>query len=268
LTLFPRKTMRLLILSDLHLEVWRERAPLFDILASMPDMVILAGDIHTGARAPAWAAETFPALPVVYVAGNHEFYGAAIEAGEAIRDECEGFPNMHYLDCDEYVQGGVRFLGSTLWTDFGLFNPARTRSAMLDARARMADYQRIRVASTGYRKLHPQDTARLHASQRGWLEKKLAEPFDGQTVVVTHMAPSMRSVAAKYASDPVSPAFASRLDHLVEQADLWVHGHTHTSFDYRISRCRVVANPLGYPMRDGSAENMDFSPNFIVQLGA
>lgn len=259
--------MRLLVLSDLHLEVWREYAPRIDMSASKPDVVILAGDIYTKSRAPAWAARTFPSVPVLYVAGNHEFYGEAIEtSGVAIQRECEIYPNVHYLDCGEYVLPGVRFLGATLWTDFSLFSPDRKGSAMLDARAVMNDYQRIRVATAGYRKLHPQDTARLHAEQKKWLDVKLSEPFPGQTVVVTHMAPSMRSVASRYSADPVSAAFASNLDNLTAKADIWIHGHTHTSFDYQLGRCRVVANPLGYLLRGGGAENENFNPNFIVEV--
>jgi len=259
--------MRLLVLSDLHLEVWREHVPRIDVSISRPDVVILAGDIHTKFRAPSWAVENFPGLPVVYVAGNHEFYGEAIEkVGEAIALECARHPNVHYLDCGEYIYEGVRFLGTTLWTDFALFSPDRKWSSMLDARTVMNDYQRIRVATAGYRKLHPQDTARLHTAQRAWLQEKLDEPFAGRTVVVTHMAPSMRSVAPKYAADPVSAAFASNLDDLVAKANVWIHGHTHSSFNYEVQGCRVVANPLGYLMRNGCAENEDFDPNFVVQL--
>ncbi|BDT61312.1 phosphatase [Massilia varians] len=259
--------MRLLILSDLHLEVWRDHGPRIDVSISRPDVVILAGDIHTKFRAPSWAAQNFSGIPIVYVAGNHEYYGEAIEkTGDAIAQECMRYPSVHYLDCAEYIYDDVRFLGATLWTDFALFSPDRKWSAMLDAKAAMNDYQRIKVATAGYRKLHPQDTARLHSAQRIWLQEKLDEPFAGHTVVVTHMAPSMRSVAPKYAADPVSAAFASNLDDLVGRANVWVHGHTHSSFDYEVEGCRVVANPLGYLMRNGGAENEQFYPNFIVQL--
>lgn len=259
--------MRLLVLSDLHLEVWRDFVPRFDTAARRPDVVVLAGDIHTKARAPAWAANTFPDIPVMYVSGNHEFYGEALDRmGQAIRLECAKHPNLHYLDCDEYVLQGVRFLGVTLWTDFLLFGSDLRCDVMADAGKVMNDYQRIRLASAGYRKLRPADTAQLHAEQRAWLEGKLSEPFTGPTVVITHMAPSRQSVAPEYASDPVSGAFASDLDDLVRQATLWVHGHTHTSFDYPFGQCRVVANPLGYMKRGGQAENDDFDPNFIVEL--
>jgi len=259
--------MRLLVLSDLHLEVWRDFTPRFDTAATKPDVVVLAGDIHTKARAPSWAAQIFPETPVLYVSGNHEFYGEALDhMGEAIRFECSKYSNVHYLDCDEYVQQGVRFLGVTLWTDFLLFGSDLRGNVMADAGDVMNDYQRIRVASAGYRKLRPLDTAHLHAQQRSWLERKLSEPFPGPTVVITHMAPSRHSVAPEYASDTVSGAFASDLEELVRLATLWIHGHTHASFDYPVGQCRVVANPLGYMMKGGHAENDAFDPNFIVEL--
>lgn len=259
--------MRLLVLSDLHLEVWREWAPKFDISASRPDIVVLAGDIHTNIRAPAWAASSFPGIPVVYVSGNHEYYGGTLDQTNlAMHEECAHFENVKYLDCGEFVFGRVRFLGATLWTDFALFGIENKHGVMVDANQVMSDYRRIRLASAGYRKLRPADTAKLHAQQKEWLAIKLDEPFDGVTVVVTHMAPSRQSVSPEYASDPVSAAFASSLEDLTSKATLWIHGHTHTSFDYLIHKCRVVANPLGYMKRGGNAENAFFDPNLIIEL--
>jgi predicted phosphodiesterase len=259
--------MRLLVLSDLHLELWGERAPQFDVCISKPDIVILAGDIHSHARAPAWAAESFPDLPVLYVAGNHEYYGEAIEKVEdEIVRECDLHEHVHYLDCDEYILGGIRFLGATLWTDFFLFGPDCKSRVVSQSQRQMNDYQRIKVAARGYKKLQPQDTAQLHSKHKTWLAGKLEQPFAGHTVVVTHMAPSMCSITPEYAEDLVSGAFASNLDHLVSKADVWIHGHTHASFDYQIKQCRVVANPMGYRMRNGRPENDDFDPNLVIQL--
>lgn len=259
--------MRILILSDLHHEVWREFAPLFDTSVSRPDVVVLAGDIHTKVRAPSWAAAVFPHIPIIYIAGNHEFYGGALDKTNlAIQEECAGYSNVHYLDCGEKTINGVRFLGATLWTDFSLFGPDQRISAMAQASDVMNDYRVIRIASEGYRRLRPIDTAKLHAEHRAWLARRLDMPFAGPTVVVTHMAPSRRSVAPDYASDPVSAAFASDVEDLVSKANLWIHGHTHTSFDYVIGQCRVVANPLGYMTRGGTAENHSFNPNLIVEL--
>lgn len=257
--------MRLLILSDLHREVWRNHAPRIDVAASRPDVVILAGDIATGTHGVAWAESTFAGLPVLYVHGNHEAYGHALDTLQGELDAaCQETGHVHHLQMRELRIGGVRFLGCTLWTDFALHG---NRAAdMIGAHQGMNDYRRIRLALHGYRKLRPADTARLHALQRSWLEQHLDEPFEGRTVVITHMAPSARSVVPPFVGDPLSAAFASHLDPLVERADLWIHGHTHTSLDYRIGRCRVVCNPLGYLTRGGVPENRRFDPDWVIEL--
>ena len=262
--------MRLLILSDLHLEVWRENAPTIE-LSGRPDAVILAGDIDTGANAIAWAARTFGALPVLYVHGNHEGYGHQLEQMQVdVRAACASAnaqgANIRLLDGDTVELNGVRFLGATLWTDFLLFGEERHEEALNAAQAYMPDYQHISTGGIDARLLCAQDTAQLHARHRAWLATQLAQPFDGPTVVITHMAPSMRSVEERYATNLGSPAFASQLDELVAQADLWVHGHMHASLDYRIAACRVVCNPCGYQQPDGTPENQCYDPGFIADI--
>ncbi|MGV8898667.1 MAG: metallophosphoesterase family protein [Burkholderiaceae bacterium] len=107
--------MRLLILSDLHHELWREHAPRIDLGISRPDVVILAGDINTGAKAVQWAAQTFPGLPVLYVHGNHEGYGEAIDAVQAeIQAACASTDNVHFLDCGEYIIGQQTYSGNKM----------------------------------------------------------------------------------------------------------------------------------------------------------
>lgn len=257
--------MRLLILSDLHHELWKNFAPRIDPSLSRPDVVILAGDINVGANAITWAEQTFAGIPVLYVHGNHEAYGKNLEeAQKEIAATAALTKNVHFLDCGEYRLGRVRFLGATLWTNFRLFGDDDRQAAMRTAEAVMVDYKRIRLASKGYRKLRAADTAQFHAMHRSWLTERLVEPFDGKTVVITHMAPSMRSVAEEYAGDPASAAYASRLDDLVSQADVWVHGHMHDSFDYHIGKCRVVCNPCGYMTRGGGIENDQFDPSFVI----
>jgi predicted phosphodiesterase len=259
--------MRLLVLSDLHHELWRTNAPRIDPSLSRPDVVVLAGDINTGAKAVDWATRTFFGIPVLYVHGNHEAYGKNLED---MQHEIEAAStlteNIHFLNCSEYRIGDVRFLGATLWTDFRLFGDDNRQAAMRASEAVMADYQRIRLASKGHRKLRAADTAQFHAIQRSWLAQKLAEPFNGKTVAITHMAPSMRSVTEQYASDPASAAFTSNLDDLASQADIWIHGHMHDSFDYQIGKCRVVCNPCGYMTRGGGVENERFDPNFVIEI--
>jgi predicted phosphodiesterase len=252
--------MRILVLSDLHLEF----AGALEHFRVPPDLqfdaVILAGDIHSHTRGIDWAARTFAGKHIIYVAGNHEYYGAHLHGLTLEMRKVAARLGVHYLEQDEVVIDGLRILGTTLWTDFALFGADMTAAAMRQAANAMPDFRVIRVgASHGQAVranrfetwhagiLQPADTVQLFGRSRKWLADKLAERFDGKTVVVTHHLPSDKSVARRFEADPVCAAFASRLDDLVVQADLWVHGHTHDSFDYALGSCRVVCNPRGYP---------------------
>lgn len=106
-----------------------------------------------------------------------------------------------------------------------------------------------------------------HFSDRAWLAQKLAEPFAGPTVVVTHHAPHRNSLAPRYQSDWLSPAFVSeRPDSFFEVPSLWIHGHLHESHRYQAGSCQVVCNPRGY-VRDGrDHENKQFNPGLVVEL--
>lgn len=273
--------MRILILSDLHLEVWREApkrakeilaAVQPDVDVSRPDVVVLAGDIDVGDRAVAWADQTFPNLPVIYVHGNHEAYGQKLDTlKERLAEACSATGHIHLLDKGELVIGNVRFLGATLWTDFQLLGPDGIQKAMQSAAIGMNDYRKIRLAKAGYRKIKPLDVAQWHWEDRVWLQDRLAEPFSGSTVVVTHMGPSLQSIPDRFMGNALSAAFASNLEALVSKSDLWIHGHIHDSMDYAVGRARVVCNPLGYPERgpDGHwfRENPLYDPHLVVEVG-
>lgn len=258
--------MRLLILSDLHREIYPNRDLGIDLEVSKPDVVILAGDIDKGQSSVKWAAEVFAGLPVLYIAGNHEFYGFAIDrVPDAIKQACDETKNVHFMNQDEFIFQGVRFLGATMWTDFELFGNAKKMQAMDECRRSMNDYHLIHVAKDDYRKLDPADTARLNFVQTDWLRRELTHSAH-KTVVISHHAPGMYSVPDAYKADIVSAAYASDLEELAVRADLWIHGHTHTSMDYQIEKCRVVCNPCGYVRRSGGNENANFNPNFIVEI--
>ena len=200
--------MRLLILSDLHREVWCQprtwavgdeaRDPLarIDLSISRPDVVVLAGDIELNTRGVEWPHEAFPMLPVLYVHGNHEGYGHNIDTVEhEIALACQATGHIHYLNRSELIIDGVRFLGTTLWTDFQLYGPDAGGRTMDAAVNQMNDSRRIRLAGEDYRLLSPIDTVCWHVTEREWLLARLNAPFYGKTVVVTHMAPAERSIA-------------------------------------------------------------------------
>ena len=253
--------MKLHILSDLHLGF----AP-FDPPANDADVVILAGDVARPREAAAWALRL--RKPVLYVLGNHEFYGSSIDAATAeLEHLCAGTP-VHVLDNRELVIGRVRFLGTTLWTDFRLLGEgAAQATALAEARRLLRDYSAIRAREASSALFTPEDSMALFGRNAAWLASRLAQPHAGPTVVITHHAPSPRSIHARFAGSLINTCFASDLEPLVKasRAPLWVHGHTHDSFDYAIGATRIVCNPRGYS-RGGMIENARFDPGLIVDV--
>lgn len=276
--------MKILVLSDLH----AERSPFVARSGAHFDVAILAGDILACGREVApWVRRSscFDAQPVIHVAGNHEYYNAVLECEtREMRLQAEKF-GIHFLDCDETVIDGVRFLGCTLWTDFelGIATQASSRAPMRLS----SDPQRaMRVAAEGlneYRiiwreapqpdgvvnicRLQPMDTVVINLSHKDWLRRKLAEPFVGPTVVITHHAPHRGSLAPNHSADWISGGFVNEMkSEFFDVPVLWVHGHTHHSFDYRVGPCRVVCNPRGYVNAKGDAENPLFDANMIVEI--
>lgn len=262
--------MKALIVSDLHLEFWKERSPINLFKQSndsKPDVVILAGDIYSGANAVQWASEFFFDTQVLYVMGNHEAYGSSIEQTEVdITAECGKFENVKFLNCDEFIFQSVRFLGCTLWTDFKLFGEDHQQEAMRESALYISDYNAIRMRYETDKKLSTNDTAYIFKKHSSWLQSKLDQKFDGKTVVITHMCPSFRSVHDRFKDSLASAAFSSNLENLAAKSDFWIHGHTHDSYDYKIENCRVICNPCGYPLRTGTSENGAFDPNLIIEI--
>jgi predicted phosphodiesterase len=250
--------MKLNILSDLHLGLGTLPPPDNDA-----DAVILAGDIARPSEAVAWAASL--RKPVLYVPGNHEFYGSSIDATlAALRELCAG-THVHLLDDAELVLDGVRFLGSTLWTDFLLFGAQRRATAMQEGQRFLRDFSRIRTGEDAI--YTPADSAARFDMHRRFLEARLAVPFEGPTVVVTHHAPSAHSIHPRFSDSLLNACFISDVESLMDgaRASLWVHGHTHDSFDYVVNGTRVVCNPRGYA-KDGVNENARFDPDLIIDV--
>jgi Icc-related predicted phosphoesterase len=248
--------MRFHILSDLHLEF----AP-FTMNDVRSDVVVLAGDVHTGRNGIKWILKTITDRPVVYVLGNHEFYGQKIpKLISEIKEIAKG-TNVHVLDNDKIEIEGVTILGATLWTDFNL-NGDRVL-AEVAAQTGMTDFRRIRV-SPAYRRFRPSDARLFHKQSLEWLAQQTIACLGKRSIIVTHHAPSPQSVPPRFRSDPLNPAFASDLEKFLTEcgAALWIHGHIHDHSDYQLGETRVIANPRGYP----SEPYTGFDPNLVVEI--
>jgi Icc-related predicted phosphoesterase len=262
--------MKIHVMSDLHLEV-ASMSPIYR--PPKCDVVVLAGDISNGSQEGGlkginWASRTFD-VPVVMVAGNHEGYGASsiqrqykymLKRAEELRDAGK---EIHFLQ-DGYVEiKGRRFIGSTLWTNFNL--DGNRPFHMATAHLYMNDYHRIRM-EPNYRKLDTQWVAEAFMESRDFIKAACREG----DIVVTHHAPSPKSIGEKFAGDNLNPLYASDLEEFIIDLKpaLWCHGHMHSSSDYLVGSTRVVANPRGYaqPFLPEEAENKGFDSQFVVKV--
>lgn len=252
--------MRLRVLSDLHLEHGDEER----VLPVAADAVILAGDIHNGVQGLAWAAKRFDGIPIIYVPGNHEFYGTCMPSLRMkLAAEAERL-GIHLLDNQSLTLGGVQFHGTTLWTDFALYAGQRSYDpALIEEKVRrlMPDFSVIE--QTEGQVFSMAESRRLHAEALAWLDDELAHPFDGPRVVISHHAPLAECIPPRYQGDDLSPAFASHLPHLMGRMDCWIHGHVHEPVDRVVAGTRVIANPGGYP---NEFTTPLFEPNLVIEV--
>ncbi|MBP0017634.1 MAG: metallophosphoesterase family protein [Cyanobacteria bacterium SBLK] len=248
--------MKILILSDLHLEFQDLRIPDTDA-----DIIILAGDIHIGCRGLLWAVREVTDRPVLYILGNHEYYTQAYPKLIERLKKIATRTNVSILENDLFIFNDVTFLGCTLWTNFRLFGDPI--SAGYRATQKMNDYRKIRV-SPQYSRLRSRDTAMIHQKSFAWLQANFTRIATSKTVAITHHAPSKKSIPSRDLQNLLTAAYASDLDEAIVKSNvnLWVHGHLHHSVDYYIGNTRIISNPRGYPQKF----NPKFDPGLIVEI--
>jgi len=249
--------MRLHILSDLHQEFGEVPVPRVDC-----DCVVLAGDVSTKTNGLKWILRTFTDVPVVYLCGNHEFYGENYPSLiDKLRDMARG-TNVHVLENDSVTIGGVRIFGCTLWTDMALMGDWQL--GCLAAGAVMNDYKRARNSAKGYTRLSANDTRNAHLTSVQAMKAFFEAGDASSSVIVTHHAPSMLSLPDHRRREEISCAYASNLEPLIMecQPQLWIHGHIHHSNDYRIGETRVLSNPRAYPDKP----NPGFASDLVVDV--
>lgn len=241
--------MRLWLFSDLHLE----HSALPDLTPPEADVCVVAGDVTTKGVVPSleWLdANVAPHMPVVFCAGNHEFYRGFLRDDLVAARAWRGSGRVHFLEDNAVTFGDVTFAGGTLWTDFRLFGEDLALAAQRTASAQMNDYRLAKYSKRPFKPLYPAHTFQKHLATRRCLEDSLASRGSGKLVFVTHHAPSMRSVEDRFRKDVLSAAYASNLERMmvdVRGPDLWVHGHLHNRSDCVLGSTRVICNPRGYP---------------------
>ncbi len=275
------------LLSDVHTEF----ADIIHTAPSETDVVVLAGDIGNGVGGLNWAKKTFPDKPVVYVAGNHEYYLGDIGDVDILRERAAE-TGILFLERDAAIIGGVRFLGCTLWSDIQRWSKDKVECAkqlMNDycyIRAKQwwgseqnrhmaAKYAREEIELLNEQEMfEPVVSYLLHNQSIFWLTQQLRQPFSGKTVIVTHHAPSYKSTVNEMSKkrQTLKHSYASDLETIISEftntIDLWVHGHIHYAVNYTIQGVPVRSNPRGYPVFNpmGAEAPFGYDANLLIDI--
>jgi hypothetical protein len=279
--------MKVQLLSDLHLEThphWRAQP------APGADVLVLAGDVgsyqagsqlqDTDFGLGQFSRQAGWPTPVIFVPGNHEYDAQDFDSAHArLRETCDRL-GLIWLEREVVTGLGtdrlgqpVRFIGTTLWTDFDALAPQCDDAQHLalqkqlkarDKSFRAANYYLRKAATVRAGEPFLAEQIRAQALDcQAWLTGQLAVPFEGSTVVVTHFAPSLRSADPRYGHTPGTAGFCNALDPLLDHAQWWLHGHLHAPSNYLAGTCRVVANPLGYARKN---EQAHFNPLLALDV--
>ncbi len=264
-------------LSDLHLE-----AQSFDLALPTGDVLIIAGDLcHARcldpARSDRYSVEQRERVQrfldravasfrhVVLIAGNHEHYDGVFEHTTGLLRR--HLPVVTVLDNEAVEIGGVRFFGSTLWTDFD----GRSQAAMDAVRRRMGEFFFVKTHQgqdpNTLAKFRPEDALRAHDTALTALLQVARRGDYKPTVVITHHAPSRQGLNPRFVGSGLDAAYASDLDHAIGSfvsAAVWVHGHTHVARTYRIGGTVVRSNALGFAAKGHGAPGFSVKACFDV----
>lgn len=240
--------LKLQIASDLHCEFQKDRGTKFisHLYEADVDALIVAGDLCTMRG----FYPTFKLLSelyehILYVPGNHEYYGASPEeVHDELKAVVKDFPTVHCLQNSVCEIKGQRFYGGTLWfpdlPDNPLFKHFLSDFAMID------DFE-----PWVYRE---NDHFRL-----AYKEAKITS----KDIIISHHMPSPKSTPDYFKGSELNRFFVSDEENLISmtQPKLWVHGHTHSSMDYKLGDTRILCNPFGYAER---TENRQFKRGFVI----
>ena len=249
--------MKIQIMSDIHLEFLGPDDTIKVRINQEADIVVLAGDLTSSRRHGIdllrGFMQSYPNQTFLIIPGNHEYYGGVFDPVEF---------RTRYFDIENCVvlhrgmtleRDDIIFMGDTLWTNIGPIKGPLIQS-------NFSDYCVIDGLTTDI-------TDREHKETVDFLVEQLslAQNNNKTVVVVTHHTPSFNSVPPRFYSSPINICFSNDLNKLMTAYEpaVWIHGHTHDSFDYHIGKTRVICNPYGY---EPNMINPDFIQEFTIEV--
>lgn len=232
------------IISDIHLPNNKIELE-FNNEIYKSDIIILAGDIYKGIESIEWARRIFPKQILLFVPGNHEYYGYNIDELKIAMNIAGKKYGVNVLDNSMYIHNDIIFIGSTLWTDFKYnCNNIEQTFNLAYAQKNVHDYYHIYKNINEKIKILSTDILNLHNEAIEYLNFILSKKLVGKIVVITHHAPHDKGIHSKYRKDEDKVYFASNLENLIKKYKplLWVHGHTHIRKTYFIGQTQIITN--------------------------
>lgn len=241
------------ISSDLHLEFFVKRE--IDILIKKVEnnvkddpyenrILLLAGDVCTAKNDNlTYYLNSMQDLfsKIIYVPGNHEYYGSSIENGNILLNEKidklnERVNNIYFLNNGRYhdKKNNIMIIGTVLWSDLSYNNSDITLAKYI-----INDFNYIH-------NFRPLDYQNMFNNNSKFLEEELKKYADSDKIVITHHMPSYDLVDEKYRNEN-NVCFTSDMSYLFNRSiKAWIYGHTHSATEQTINGILFKCNPIGY----------------------
>ena len=255
--------MKFHVISDLHIDFSK-----YDYPFPACDVVVIAGDIGEDPEHLVDICRNNPEHKIIFIPGNHDFYGASVLSRMICYSEIQNkiCNNLVVLQ-DSFVNiSGVLFYGSTLWSGLNAYG--------LNYVNRLKEWYERSIADTRYiNSWSSHSMIQEHLQSKSALAEFFEKHKEQKKVVITHFAPSLKSVHAQYKNQvPFNSYWCNGFsDDFISNADVWIHGHVHNNFDYNVfsegnlRSCRIVCNPRGYCTEYGK-ENLEFNSKLVIEV--
>lgn len=229
------------------------------------DVVVLAGDIHTRYRHEEIIRQIPSEVQIIFVAGNHEYYKSEFNAvNEFFHNLQAKYPNFAWLNNERFIYKGVDFYGGTMYTDFGLYGEASKPLVKIDCAHGINDFYVTAIEVDGEVRRwtvedHEREFRKFERGLKHWIKESEGSE---KRVVVSHFAPSPKTIAPQYQGSNINPYFTCDMERYMGWEGMWLYGHTHSSGDVMIGDTRVIANPKGY----GNENARGYNPHLVLEI--